>query len=185
MNNDLVLTVISDDKPGVVETLAQTISSHNGNWLESRMAHLAGKFAGILRVNVPSADTNALRQALEALSDRGLKVIVEDAISQRQAGSVPESIQLEFKVVGNDRPGIVREIAQALASRHISVDELNTHCSSMPWSGEPLFEAHGLILVPASVDLDELQDQLNTIGEELAVEIDIEQPENEQDTTLD
>lgn len=181
MNNDLVLTVISDDQPGVVETLAQTISSHNGNWLESRMAHLAGKFAGILRVNVPDTDTNALREALQALSDRGLKVIVEDAISRQQADAAMENRrQLVFKAVGNDRPGIVREIAQALASRQINVDELNTNCSSMPWSGEPLFEAQGLVIVPANVDLDELQDQLNTIGEELAVEIDIEVPEADQ-----
>ena len=52
MTNFLVLTVISDDKPGVVETLAKTITEHGGNWLECRMSHLAGKFAGILRVSV-------------------------------------------------------------------------------------------------------------------------------------
>ncbi|MGB4246421.1 MAG: ACT domain-containing protein, partial [Pseudohongiellaceae bacterium] len=45
----LVLTIIGDDKPGLVELLSETIARHSGNWLESNMSHLAGKFAGILR----------------------------------------------------------------------------------------------------------------------------------------
>ena len=54
METYLVLTVIGDDRPGLVEALAETIAAHEGNWLESRMSHLAGKFAGLLRVSVSS-----------------------------------------------------------------------------------------------------------------------------------
>ncbi len=178
MSKDLVLTIISDDKPGVVETLAQTISDHGGNWLESRMSHLAGKFAGILRINLPEGRVEALRDALAELQSQGLKIIAEYAVDNGLDNSQRELI---FKAIGNDRPGIVREIAQALAARNISVDELHTDYSSMPWSGEPLFEAHGLLLVPADVDLDDLQDQLNIIGDELAIDIDIEVPESESE----
>ncbi|MBL8502453.1 MAG: glycine cleavage system protein R, partial [Rhodocyclaceae bacterium] len=46
----LVLTVIGDDRPGLVGELSAAISSHQGNWLESSMSHLAGKFAGIVKV---------------------------------------------------------------------------------------------------------------------------------------
>ena len=52
MNRSLVLSILSEDKPGIVETLAATISNSGGSWQESRMTHLAGKFAGILQVNV-------------------------------------------------------------------------------------------------------------------------------------
>ena len=52
MTTHLVLTVIADDKPGLVESLSQIIASNSGNWLESSMSQLAGKFAGILRVSV-------------------------------------------------------------------------------------------------------------------------------------
>jgi glycine cleavage system regulatory protein len=52
-NASLVLTVIGADRPGLVETLAQTIAEHGASWLESRMAHLAGHFVGLLRVSVP------------------------------------------------------------------------------------------------------------------------------------
>lgn len=171
-NTYLVLTVISDDKPGVVELLAQTISQHRGNWLESRMAHLAGKFAGILQVAVAAEHQEALRGALQGLSDKGLKIIVESSVATEK----PACREFNFSVVGNDRPGIVYEIAQAFAERNINMDELETAYSSTPWSGEPLFEATGVIEVPESVDMESLYDQLDVIADELAVDIRLESP---------
>ncbi|HAW24640.1 MAG TPA: glycine cleavage system protein R, partial [Pseudomonas sp.] len=41
----LVLTVIAEDQPGLVECLAKCIAEHGGNWLESRMSRMAGQFA--------------------------------------------------------------------------------------------------------------------------------------------
>ena len=48
----LILTVIGDDRPGLVERLSSVVSQHQGNWLESSMSHLSGKFAGIVRMHV-------------------------------------------------------------------------------------------------------------------------------------
>lgn len=175
MQTQLVLTIISDDKPGVVELLAQTITQHQGNWLESRMAHLAGKFAGILQVSVNSETQPALIEALTGLADQGLKIVVETALSNIK----PAGKEFYFSVMGSDRPGIVHEIAQAFAGRNINMGELETACSSMPWSGEPLFEANGSIEVPSSVDMDELYTQLDTIADELAIDIRLEAPPTE------
>lgn len=170
MNTQLVLTVLCDDRPGVVEQLAQTISAHHGNWLESRMAQLAGKFAGILQVAVADQHQQQLRTALTDLADKGFKIVVDEAIPAAK----PECREFSFSVVGNDRPGIIREIAQAFAARHINMGELETACSSMPWSGEPLFEATGIIEVPKAVDMNELYDYLDKIADELAVDIRLE-----------
>lgn len=170
MNTQLVLTVLSDDRPGVVEQLAQTISQHHGNWLESRMAQLAGKFAGILQVAVALEYQDQLRAALNDLNSKGFKIVVETAVNTTRQ----ECREFSFSVVGNDRPGIVREIAQAFAARHINMGELETACSSMPWSGEPLFEATGVIEVPKAVDMNELYDYLDKIADELAVDIRLE-----------
>jgi glycine cleavage system regulatory protein len=49
MSLSLVLTVIGDDRPGLVERLSAAIGKHGGNWLQSSMSHLSGKFAGIVR----------------------------------------------------------------------------------------------------------------------------------------
>ena len=170
MNTQLVLTVLCDDRPGVVEQLAQAISQHHGNWLESRMAQLAGKFAGILQVAVAQEHLEQLRAALNELNTKGFKIVVDTAINTTK----PECREFNFSVVGNDRPGIVREIALAFAARHINMGELETACSSMPWSGEPLFEATGVIEVPKTVDMNELYDHLDKIADELAVDIRLE-----------
>ena len=42
----IVLTVVADDHPGIVEDLSDALATHDGNWTESSMMTLAGKFAG-------------------------------------------------------------------------------------------------------------------------------------------
>lgn len=170
MKNQIVITVISEDKPGVVEKLASTISRHGGNWLESRMAQLAGSFAGIVQVEVDEPHKGELIESLHALSSDGFKIQVEHTTSFEK----PEGRQFRFSLVGNDRQGIVKEIAQAFSSRHINMSDLDTTCSSTPWSGEPLFEAVGIIDVPKTVDMNELYDHLDKIGDELALDIRLE-----------
>lgn len=172
MNQHLVLTVISADRPGVVQLLAKTIHAHQGSWLESRMAHLAGKFAGILQVAVPDENHSDLLKALKALTSDGLQIVAELA-----DGDVNSSDKhFSFTVVGPDRTGIVAEIAEAFTEQDISVEELETDCSSMPWSGDPMFEATGFVRVPADVDMNDLSDQLEVIADELGVDIQIEPP---------
>ena len=77
MHVSLVMTVIGDDRPGLVGSISRAVADHDGNWLESHMTRLAGKFAGILRVEVPADKTAALETRLHELASTGLHVIVE------------------------------------------------------------------------------------------------------------
>ena len=77
MRTSLVLTVIGDDKPGIVEQLSDRILATGANWEESRMARLAGKFAGLLRVSVDADHADTLAAALRSLDAGGLTVVVE------------------------------------------------------------------------------------------------------------
>src|SRR4029453_7853067 len=72
----LVLTVIADDKPGIVEQLSDEILGAGANWEESRMARLAGKFAGLLRVSIDARRADALATKLKTLAP-ALTVVVE------------------------------------------------------------------------------------------------------------
>lgn len=165
----LVLTIIGDDKPGLVELLSETIARHSGNWLESNMAHLAGKFAGILRVSVDDLHADALVQDLQRLSSV-LRLVVEK-VSMTEPPARQRTLRLTL--VGNDRPGIIKEISRALAAQHVNVEELTTQCSSAPMSGEPLFNAQALLKVPADLDLHVLQRQLERLADDLIVEINL------------
>lgn len=168
MMTSLVLTVIGPDKPGLVELLSQTIADHGGNWLESGMSRLGGKFAGILIVSIPGGNAEALEKALAGLHEKGLKVTAERSEEAAAAASL-QPIQLDL--VGHDKPGIVREIAQALAARHINVERLTTELTSGSMSGEELFRAQASLLAPSDLNLDELQQALEAIASDLMVDI--------------
>lgn len=172
--NDLVLTLIGPDRPGLVESVAQVIASHGGNWLESRMAHLAGKFAGILRAEVPTERTDAVIEALRQLEARGLKVVVEPAARAAAAGS---ERSMDLELVGLDRPGIVREISQLLAQHAVNVDELVTDRTSAPMSGEMLFRARARIRLPDAFDLPRLRAGLDRVASDMMVEIHLHDPD--------
>lgn len=175
MSVSLVLTLIGEDKPGLVEILSSTVADHEGNWLESRMSRMAGRFAGILRVSVPSARADGLTAALSGLASRGLRVVVESS-AQHEFSAAAELLPLE--VVGGDRPGIIRDIAHALALRGINVDELHTECSSAPMSGEALFTAKARLRIPPGLATSELNDALEEIADDLMVEVTLGDPED-------
>ncbi|MCA9170340.1 MAG: hypothetical protein KDB23_21830, partial [Planctomycetales bacterium] len=118
----LVMTILGADRPGVVESLAKLVNQHGGNWLESRMAHLAGQFAGIVHVEVPPSDADKLVEALRAVNGSGLTIIVQvDDVATSAATFAP----LRLEIVGNDRPGIVHEITRVLAELAVNVEEFS------------------------------------------------------------
>ncbi|MBN0988058.1 glycine cleavage system protein R [Amphritea sp. RP18W] len=168
MMTSLVLTVIAPDKPGLVELLSQTIASNEGNWLESSMSRLAGKFAGILIVSVPENHADSLIEALQQLQSQGLKVVAERST---EADSPGESNNITLELIGHDKPGIVREISQALNRYSINVERLSTELVSGSMSAELLFKADAELTVPAGVDLDDLQQSLEAIANDLMVDI--------------
>ncbi len=167
MTTNLVLTVIGDDKPGLVEALSQAIANNSGNWLESSMSHLAGKFAGILRVSVADAEADKLIAALQGLSP-DLKLLIERAAAD---GAAESFLTVPLNLVANDRPGIIQEISRALAGLSVNVEKLSTQCVSAPMSGETLFKAEALLQVPADLELQKLQLELEHLADDLIVEI--------------
>jgi len=169
MTSNLVLTVIADDKPGLVESLSQVIAANSGNWLESNMSQLAGKFAGILRVSVADDRVEKLIDELNGLSSE-LRLVIErteDGFSDQRSQLV------ELSLVGNDRPGIIMEISAAVSALGVNVERLNTECAPAPMSSDALFKAQAILEVPVDVGLDRLQDRLEQLADDLIVEIEV------------
>ncbi len=170
MTHHLVLTVIGDDRPGLVGELSVVISTHQGNWLESSMAQLAGKFAGIVEVAVDEAKAAALRQALGQLA--GLEVTVQVAVAKKSA---PTGRRLKLALVGHDRIGIVREVSQVLAQHAVNVESLETHTSSAPMSAAVLFHAVAELTAAPDLDVSALTGELERISNDLMVDITLDE----------
>lgn len=171
MNTSLVFTFIGADRPGLVESIAERVSAHGGSWQESRMVELAGLFTGIARVSVAEDHAEALREGLRQLSSSGLQISLQDtgADNTNQRGK-----PCRLSVVGNDRPGIVHEISRALKQHQINVLELSSNITSAAMSGDSLFEAEVQAELPDSVDMTQLQDALDSIAEQLSLDIIVE-----------
>lgn len=165
---DLILTLIGPDHPGIVESVADVVAAHGGNWLESRMAHLAGRFAGVLRIEAPPEQVDALAKAIAGLEASGLRVVLEKGAPATGPGPLHA---MEIELLGLDRPGLVREISDLLAGRGINVEELRTDRFSAPMSGELLFRAQVRVDVPASVSAADLRKELERLASDLMVEI--------------
>lgn len=165
----LVLTVIGDDRPGLVGELSSAISAQQGNWLESSMSHLAGKFAGIVRVEVAAERAAALQAALASLP--ALKITAESS-----AGALPaQGRRLKLSLVGQDRIGIIKEVSHVLARHAVNVEELTTHTSSAPMSAETLFHAQAELHVAPDLDARLLKTELERLSDELMVDITLDE----------
>ncbi len=165
---DLIVTLIGPDRPGIVEAVAEVVAAHDGNWLESRMAHLAGRFAGILRVEVPDPKLDALDAALARLETTGLTLVRERSA---EAPSPNPRQAMEIDLLGLDRPGLVRQISDLLAARHVNVEALETDRFSAPMSGEMLFRAELRVQLPEQLSKTELRQALEQLAADLMVEI--------------
>ncbi len=163
----LVLTILGDDRPGLVSAVSAPISAHGGSWERGEMSRLAGKFAGIVVVSVPEDRVDALVADLTALDSRGLRVIVER--TDEPAPHLFERLHLDL--LGADHPGIVAEISAVLADAQISIEELSTVVRDAPMAGGKLFEARAVLSAPLGGDTDSLRSVIEALADELMVEI--------------
>jgi glycine cleavage system regulatory protein len=168
MQVPLVMTVIGKDRPGLVESVASIVAQHGGNWLESRMCRLGGEFAGIPRIHVGSDQEQPLFQSLKSLHAQGLTVVVHP--DRTEASAVGRKLA-QLEIIGQDRPGIVRQISSALARQGVNVEELTTECRSAPMSGANLFSAQAKLLIPDTCNVPELRHELEQIAGDLMVDV--------------
>ena len=171
METSYIITFIGDDRPGLVEQLSRVIEENRGNWHESQLSQLGGKFAGLVLVSLPQGSAQGLETALKALSASGISV----RVTPTSAGqTISSARKITLTIIGPDRLGIVREISQALASHQVNVVEMDSQVSSAPMSAEMLFKARIDAQIPPNTDIDELSDTLDEIANSMTLDISLE-----------
>jgi len=166
----LVLTVVGDDRVGLVKALADIVSSNGGNWERSHLAELAGTFAGVVLVTVPDRRSERLQAALAPLE--GLL-----DVSVRSAAADPAEVagrhRVRLELLGNDRPGIVAAVSGVLARRGLGVADLRTATRAAPMAGGLLFEASAVITIDSLDALDEVRTALEELATEILVDVSL------------
>lgn len=166
----VVITLIGDDRAGLVDALAGVVARHGGNWDRSHLAELAGKFAGIVLVDVADDAVEPLLQALEALEADSLLAITAERAAAPPAAEGATHVSLEL--TGADHPGIVHQISHALATLNVSIDELETAVTPAPQGGQ-LFIANAILELPAGTDLDQVRGALESVALDLMVDLEL------------
>ncbi len=160
----VILSIIGPDRPGLVRSLSEALAAQGGNWLEGRMARLAGHFAGIVMVEAPEA----FLAGLSAFEAEGLRISVTPAGAAAAAGSGP---RLTLDVVGHDRPGIVHEVTQVVASCGGNIEDMATNVGSAAFSGEKLFRATITLRVGSDAAAEALRPALERLGGDMMVDV--------------
>ena len=164
----LIVTAIGTDRPGIVSLLSERAQGFGANWAGSRMANLAGQFAGMVHFEVPAANAEPLAQALRALETSGLRVV----IAKSETAPAPEGRRMvKLELTGLDRPGIVRDLSRSLAEQGVSIDDLHTEIVSDGSSAEHLFKVKALLVVPESLANEALRTALGTLANQMMVDI--------------
>jgi glycine cleavage system regulatory protein len=168
VENSYIITFIGDDRPGLVEQLSGVIEQNGGNWHESQLSQLGGKFAGLVLISLPEAGAQQLEAALKVLS------ISVRVTPTGPSANTPSARNITLTLIGPDRLGIVREISRALATHQVNVIEMHSRVSSAPMSAEMLFEARIEAEIPTSLILDDLSDMLEEIADQMTLDISLE-----------
>lgn len=164
---EMILSVMAEDRPGLVEALSGAVADQGGNWIDSSMARLGGEFAGILHVELPEGKAEAFETALRDLEADGITIAVrKGGMPARAAGATAS-----FELSGADHPGIVRDISAAFARHGVSIDELHTQIMPGSMSGAPVFVAKGTVVIPEGTDTDQVRDELEAIAQDILVDI--------------
>lgn len=168
MEGVLILTISGKDRAGLVEKLADVVAAHGGNWEHCRMAHLAGRFVGLLEVTVSGDKQQDLEVALRTISDLDVMIAAGTARSE-----VEPLRQFDLEVLGSDHPGIVRDVFKSLALAGVNVEELSTKAFNAPDSGGMLFEAKARLGCSPGIDREDIRAQLEQIAQDVMVDIRI------------
>jgi len=170
MTTSLVLTFVGDDRPGLVNAISEKVVDFGGTWLESRSVRLAGKFAGVVLVRVPDENLIPLESALAKLAPSGLRVSLE-----RGAAAAEKPARLvTLEIVGNERPGIVRDVTQALTHLGVNIEEFMSGLEGEPFTGVEMFRATARLGVPDGLKLDELRKALERLAAEIMVDLAVD-----------
>jgi glycine cleavage system regulatory protein len=166
VNVRVILSVVGSDRPGLTQALADAVFHAGGNWLESHLSRLGGKYVGSVLVELAPAGLPELEQRIRQVDTVGLHVSLVAADDKPPASG--DTLWIEL--VGSDRPGIVLELTAALAAVNVNIEEFVTAEESGAWSGERLFRASARLLVPDGTSSAEVQAALEAVSGDIMVD---------------
>ena len=162
----IVLSVTGSDRPGLTSALSEAVLAAGGNWKEGHLSRLGGLYVGSVLVELEPGNVAKLVDQVQAIDAAGLNVVINPA------GAAPQDnrSRLLFELVGQDRPGIIKQVTAILADMGANIESLSSGEASAAWSGEHLFRAEVSVTLPKNVSPEDVQEALEAISSEIMVD---------------
>jgi glycine cleavage system regulatory protein len=164
----LVLTVIGQDKKGLVNQLSKICLENEANWMGSNLSYLSGYFAGVIELTVSDQNLEKLVSALESMDE--LKITIHHC----EHTLAEENQQIELVITGNDRKGIVQELTSVINHKGANIISfVSKHQSAPNWGGD-LFNAIAKVSLPKDMDANVVIEALEHIATDIIVDVELE-----------
>lgn len=161
----MVLTIIGEDRPGLVDKLAQAVHQAEGNWLRSSFCQLSGQFAGFIEVMLDANDQQELQTACDKIKDLHI------TLRPSQASNEAKHELLTFAITANDRKGIIADITRVLNGFELNIVKMESYCENAPNWGNPVFHASVTIDRHNKVQPDKIVDAIQALADDIIVDI--------------
>ncbi len=162
--NDYILTVMAQDRVGIVRDVASALADLHGNITHVSQTVMCGYFTLIISVQMPSELTLLeIRQAIERKGDVGeLEVNVRpyEAIAVSQTNNIE---RFTLTMAGIDRPGVIAHATQYLAQRDINIDDFYAYVLN------GRFVILAQVSIPDTTDADDVRCELDKFANELEI----------------
>jgi glycine cleavage system transcriptional repressor len=172
--NEVVVTAIGADRPGIVAALSAALLDIGGNLEDGRAALLRGSFAITLAVAVPEGvEPDAVAAHLAPVADEmGLGISVQRAVPK---GAETTGRRCVVSIYGADRPGIVATMAAALAENRVNIIDLSARLV-----GDPAIYVLGLeVEIPGDREPATIAAALRQVAATRGLEVSFEIEESE------
>ena len=174
MSQWVAITVLGQDRPGIVAGITRVLYEHGCNLEDSNAMRLRDAFAMILIAQLPeSPDLAGLCERLgQAAVGLSVSVDLRDLGGQEPLPP-PAGRQCSLAVYGADQPGIVYHVTQELCGLACNVTDVTTHCAG------GVYVMLLQMTVPDGVDDAVIEDHLARLRASLRVDITLRADDSE------
>jgi glycine cleavage system transcriptional repressor len=169
----LVISVLGDDHPGIVDVVTRWILNRGGNIVESHMAVLGGEFGAMFLVSASENAARAIEAEVDEMSEREELRAIAKRTSAPHLRPHPGALAYRLIATSLDHPGIVNRISHLLAEKGINIEVAVCAARPGPWSGAPVFHLEMTLAIPEQSAVKSLREALEQLSDEEGIDIEL------------
>jgi len=165
MKQQLVISAIGADQPGIVSELMAMAEAVGCSISDSRMTVLGHEFALVMLLEGSWDAIAKIETQLPQLANKlKLKTIVKRTQARlAQQDTMPYIVQ----IVALNNPGIISKISDFFAKQNINISDLYTEAYTASHTGSRMFSLALTVSIPAKIQLSDIRERFMLLCDEL------------------